>query len=190
MANDTRKQPIYLGYTGDPETFAVDAPHPYPGQVGTRHTVQQPGPRGVGSSNASEDYRSKTYQLVQGDSSMSTAPFPGAVMWWANKATYKVTTSPTSTARGNIAGVVGNASPGKGQYFFIQVEGPATVKMKDGTALATVAGDSIIPSDTAGKADRVAAGTAPTYPTLGLAAAAANAALSEVLVDLAVPQTP
>lgn len=189
MANDVRKQPIYLGHQGDPESFAIDAPHPYPGQVGTRITIQQPGPRGSGEGQA-EAYRAKTYQLVQGDSSMSTAPFPGAVMWWADKSRYKVSTSPTATARGNVAGVVGNSSPGKGQYFFVQTEGPATVKHVDAPAGGAFAvGDSVIPSATAGKADRVAAGTAPTYPTLGLATSVTNGN-AEIVVDLNIPQVP
>lgn len=192
MANDQRNQPIFLGTSGDPEQAAFDT-LPYPGQLGTKHTVQQPGPRGSGEGQA-ENYRSKTYQLVKGDSSMSVAPFAGAVMWWKDRSKYEVSTSPTATYRGNVAGVVGNpvgvGAPGKGQYFFIQTEGPATVKIIDASAAATVAGDSIIPSATAGKGERIAAGTAPTYPPLGTAAAAANAVTAEVVVDLSIPVTP
>ena len=182
---------MYLGHFGDPEAFAVDT-HPYPGQVGASMTIQQPGPGGSGAGQA-QDYRSKSYQLVQGDSSMSVAPFHGAVMWWADKSRYKVTSSPTATARGNVAGVVnvktGYSAPGAGQFFFIQTEGPATVKHVDAPAGGAFAvGDSVIPSATAGKADRVAAGTAPTYPTLGLAASVTNGN-AEIIVDLNVPAT-
>jgi hypothetical protein len=188
MPNDDRKQPAFLGTTGDPESFAVDAPHPYPGQVGSRVTIQQPGPRGSGEGQA-EANRSKTYQLVQGDSSMTVAPFPGAVAWWKDKSRYKVSTDPAATARGNIAGVI-QGSPGKGQFFFVQTEGPATVKHVEAPAGGAFAvGDSVIPSATAGMADRVAAGTAPTYPTLGLATSVTNGN-AEIVVDLAVPVTP
>jgi hypothetical protein len=193
MANDQRKQPIYLGHFGDPEAFAISGAHPYPGQVGSKMTIQQPGPAGSGAGQA-EDYRSKTYQLVQGDSSMSTAPFHGATMWWSDKSRYKVSSSPTATARGNIAGVVqvktGYSAPGAGDFFFIQTEGPATVKHVDAPSGGAFAvGDSVIPSATAGKADRVAAGTAPTYPTLGLCSRITNGN-AEIIVDLAVPNTP
>jgi hypothetical protein len=188
MANDVRNQPIYLGHQGDPETVAFDV-WPYPGQIGAKVTIQQPGPRGSGAGQV-EDYRSKTYQLVQGDSTMSVTPFPGAVMWWQDKSRYRVTSLPTSTSRGNIAGVVGNSSPGAGQTFFIQTEGPARVKVIDASALAVAVGDSAIPSATAGKADRTAAGTAPTYPTLGLFASTINLGDATAIVDLAVPVTP
>lgn len=192
MPNDQRIQPMFLGTTGDPESAFFDT-LPNPGALGGKVTVQQQGPRGSGAGQA-ENYRSKTYQLVQGDSSMTTAPFPGAVMWWKDRSKYMVSTSPTATARGNIAGVVGNpsdaSSPGKGQYFFVQTEGPATVKHVDSPAGGAYAvGDSVIPSATDGKADRTAAGTAPTYPTLGLCARVTNGN-AEILVDLAVPVTP
>lgn len=187
MPNNVRNQPIYLGHSGDPERVAFDLPHPYPGQIGARVTIAQPYPNPSGA--GAEEGRSKTYQLVKGDSSMTTAPFPGAVMWWKDKAQYQVSTSPTATARGNVAGIC-QGSPGAGQAFFVQTQGPATVKHVDapgGGAFAV--GDTAIPSATAGKADRVAAGTAPTYPALGLVSRITNGN-AEIIVDLDVPETP
>lgn len=188
MSDNLRKQPIFLGTSGDPEDYAVDT-HPYPGQVGMKVTLVQPHRTAAGV----EEGRRKTYQLVQGDSSMSTAPFHGATMWWADKAANKVSTSPTATSRNNIAGVVqvksGATSPGKGQYFFVQTQGPARTKVVDGSAAAVAIGDTAIPSATAGKADRVAAGTAPTYRPLGLYASVADGN-AEAIVDLDVPDVP
>lgn len=187
MPNDIRNQTLYVGSTGDPESYAADA-HPYLGQLGQKMTIINP-PRSAPGSSSTEDGRSRTYQLVQGDSTMTTAPFPGAVMWWKDKSKYQVSTLPTATSRGNIAGVC-KASPGKGQTFYIQTEGPCLpVKVIDASALAVAVGESCIPSSTAGKADRVAAGTAPTYPTLGLYASTCDPN-AEALVDLNVPGTP
>ncbi len=188
--NNIRKQPIYTGYSNDPEAVAFDT-WPYPGQIGGRVTIAAPPANAMNP--GAEQGRSKTYQLVVGDSTMSVAPFHGAVMWWANKAQYKVTTSPTAISRNAIAGVYqvasGATSAGKGQAFFIQTEGPATTKVIDASALATAVGDTCIPSSTAGKADRVAAGTAPTYIPLGVFATVCNPN-AEAIVDLDLPQTP
>lgn len=185
MPNDYHKQPLYLGPSGDPEDFNEPILL-YPGQLGARMTVKQPGPPGA---PGAEDYRHKTYQLVGTDSTMTVAPFPGAVAWWSDKANYKTTTSPTATARGNIAGVYGRTTITRGNYCFVQTRGPATVKHVDAPAGGAFAvGDSVIPSATAGKADRVAAGTAPTYPTLGLCSRVTNGN-AEILADLDVPET-
>ena len=183
MSDHTRKQPIFLGTTGDPES--VNEPTwPYPGQVGLKVTMVQPHRTAAGV----EEGRRKTYQLVQGDSSMSTAPFPGAAMWWSDKSQHKVTTSPTATHRNNIAGLC-QGTPGKGNYFFVQTQGPATGKITDSAAGSVVAGDTAIPSATAGKLDRVAIGTAPTHRPFGLYTAVANGN-AEAVVDLDVPDVP
>ena len=185
MPYNIRQQPIYIP-TGDPET--VNEPSlQYPGQLGMHATVQQPGPR---TAAGAEDGRAKTYQLVRTDSTMTVAPFRGAVAFWADKTQYLVTTTVTALGRGRVAGVFQNAiSPGN--YGFIQTQGPATVKFIDGvTAAPTVAGLHVIPSATAGKADCLAAGTAATYPLLGVSSGAYNAAAAEAVVDLDVPFTP
>src|SRR3989304_2664649 len=47
----------------------------------------------------------KAYKMVRTDSTMTTAPYDGAVAWWADQALYKTTTSPTTLRRGRGAGV-------------------------------------------------------------------------------------
>jgi hypothetical protein len=72
----------------------------------------------------------------------------------------------------------------------VQFGGPANVKFVDApTASPTVAGLIVIPSSTAGKADCLAAGTAATYPKLGVSAGALNLGDQTALVELNVPET-
>lgn len=184
MANNVRIQPLYL-QSGDPESENVSSLL-YPGMLGGRLTVRQPSTGAVGI----EAGRSKSYQLVQTDSTMAVAPFQGAVAWWANKATYLVTTDPTKLGRGRIAGVFQNAIT-PGNYGCIQWQGPATVKFVDApVATPSAAGLIVIPSATAGKADCLAAGTAATYPSLGMTSDVYNASAATCVVELDVPETP
>lgn len=177
------EQAVYL-QSGDPENENVPT-LAYRGQLGMRLTTVQP----LRSAPGATAGRSKTYQLIKTDSTMSVAPFPGAVAWWSDKTAYLVTTSPTTLGRGRIAGVFRNAIS-LGNYGCIQTEGPATVKFIDTvTSAPTAAGLFVIPSATAGKADCLAAGSAATYPTLGQSSGVYNAAAAEGVVDLDVPQT-
>lgn len=185
MSNNIRLQPVYLR-SGDPET-ENESSLLYPGMLGGRLTIKQPGPPG---SPGAENYRYKTYQLIQTDSSMSVAPFKGAVAFWADKTKYLVTTTVTTLGRGRVAGVFQNAIS-SGNYGCIQTQGPAIVKFVDApTANPTAAGLIVIPSATAGKADCLAAGSAATYPALGVSAGVYDAAQAEAVVDLDVPETP
>lgn len=185
MPNNIRNQTVYVT-TGDPETVD-DAVMYAKGQLGGRVTVKQPGPPGA---PGAEEHRDKTYQYVQTDSSMSVSPFKGAVAWWKDKTKYQVTTDLTALGRGRIAGIFQNAIT-KGNFGYIQTQGPAVVKFVDApAAVPTAAGLSVIPSATAGKADCIAAGGALTYPKLGVSAGAYNAAACEAVVDLDVPETP
>lgn len=185
MPNNIRLQPLYL-QSGDPESENVTS-LAYPGMLGGRITIKQPGPPG---SPGAEDYRFKTYQLIQTDSTMSVAPFRGAVAWWSDKTKYLVTTSPTALGRGRVAGVFQNAIA-VGNFGCIQTQGPATVKFVDApTAAPTAAGLIVIPSATAGKADCLAAASAATYPALGVSAGALNLGDNTAVVDLDVPETP
>lgn len=180
--------PVYL-QSGDPEKEAVTNLHAQ-GLLGARFTVVQPSRVPA----SAEDGRSKTYQLVQTDSSMSVAPFKGAVAWWSDKTRYLVTTSPTTLGRGRIAGVFQNDEAinpiTPGQYTCIQTHGPGSVKFVDApTAAPSIAGGFVIPSATAGKADCLAAGSAATYPALGVAAGALQGGTALAVVDLDVPET-
>lgn len=175
--------PVYLR-SGDPES-ENEASLLYPGQLGMRFTVTQPSRSAVGA----EAGRSKTYQLIRTDSTMTTAPYTGAVAWWSDKTQYLVTTSPTTLGRGRIAGVFQNAIT-LGNYGCVQTGGPATVKFVDApTANPTAAGLHVIPSATAAKADCLAAGSAPTYPLLGFSSGVYDATNTVAVVDLDVPQT-
>lgn len=183
MPNRWDMPPVYLE-SGDPES-EDNVSLQYKGQLGMRFTVVQPSRTAPGA----EDGRSKTYQIIRTDSSMSVAPFRGAVAWWSDKTAYLVTTSPTTLGRGRIAGVFQNAIT-KGNYGCIQVGGPAIVKFVDAvTAAPTTAGLFVIPSATAGKADTTAAGTAATYPTLGVTSGTYDATNAQGIVDLDVPTT-
>jgi hypothetical protein len=177
------QQAVFLA-SGDPEQENIPVLK-YPGQLGMRLTVTQPSRAAVGA----ESGRSKTYQLVRTDSTMTTNPFVGAVAWWSDKTQYLVTTSPTALGRGRIAGVFQNAIT-PGNYGCIQTGGPATVKFIDAVNTnPTAAGLFVIPSATAGKADTTAAGIAATYPVLGVTVGVYDAAQAQGVVDLDVPQT-
>jgi len=182
MPNDWTNQPMFCrcgDYEAENEPVCL-----YPGLLGGRVAVKQPGPPGQPVAEG-ENYTHKAYQFIKTDSTMTVAPYRGAVAWWANQAAYLVTTSPTALGRGRVAGLFQNAIT-PGYYGFIQIRGKATVKFVDvPTAEPTAAGGFVIPSATAGKADCLAAGAAATYPQLGRAAGVRNPA-SEAVVDLCV----
>lgn len=184
MTNYQREQAMWVS-TGDPET--VDSPTLFaPGQLGRHLTVKQPtSTEGAGQA---EEGRDKIYRLVQGDSAMTVAPFPGAVMWWSDKSRFRVTTS--ATLRNARAGVC-QGSPGKGNYFFIGTGGPHKTKLVDApTAAPTNTRQPVIPSATDGKADVLAVGTAPTHAILGYTASTLNLGDNTITVDLEIPDTP
>lgn len=193
MPNNIRQQGTYM-QSGDPES-CNDVTMYAPGQLGTSVTVIQPtrSPAGV------EDGRAKTYQYVQTDSSMTVAPFKGAVAWWQDRKKYLVTTNPGQALRNAVAGVFQNdeavAPITKGNFCFIQKGGPGTVKFTDASAngAVTTAGLQVIPSDpssTAGKAQTMSAGTAATHTVLGTTIASGNVAAALAVVELAVPDMP
>jgi hypothetical protein len=185
MPNSWFSQPVYIP-GGNPESMN-EASLAYPGQLGIRFNYINP-PRSVAGADASEDGRSKGFQLVHTDSSMTVNPFDGAVAWWARQDLYRVTTSPTTLGRGRVAGVFRTAVT-PGNYCCIQQKGMGTVKFIDAVATPpTAAGLLVVPSATAAKADTLAAGTAATYPTLGRTAGVYNAGEATGLVDLDVPE--
>lgn len=203
MPYNVRNQTSFVS-TGDPETVN-DAKMYAPGMLGCRITVKEAGPQGTPvAGGVSETNRFKTFQYVQSDSSMSVAPFKGAVAWWSSKEKYLVTTTVTTLGRGRIAGVFENDDSGKwtgkvnaitpGNFCWIQTQGPGLVKFIDApTAAPTAAGLLVIPSATAGKADCLAAASAATYPALGVSAstfAAIDGSDTVALVDLDCPMTP
>ena len=183
--NSWFSQPVYIP-GGNPESMN-ESSLLYPGQLGIRFNYINP-PRTNPTADDSEDGRSKGFQLVHTDSSMSVNPYDGAVAWWNRQDLYRVTTSPTSLGRGRVAGVFRYAVT-PGNYCCIQIKGPGTVKFVDApTASPTAAGLIVIPSGTAGKADCLAAGSAATYPSIGRSSGAYNAVECTGRVDLDVPE--
>jgi hypothetical protein len=183
MPNNNPLGPAYL-QSGDPETENTPT-LAYPGLLGSRFTVVQPSRSAPGA----ESGRAKTYQLVKTDSTMTVAPFVGAVAWWSDKTQYLVTTTVTTLGRGRVAGVFQNAIT-PGYYGCVQTKGPATVKFVDApTAAPTAAGLFVIPSATNGKADCLAAASSATYPPLGVSAGTLNLGDNTAVVDLDCPET-
>jgi hypothetical protein len=188
MPSNIRQQGTWTG-VGDPEKYASDSLYA-PGLLGSRVTVVQP----TASAAGHEEGRAKTYQLVRSDSTMSTNPFKGAVAWWSNRAQYLVTTAATN--RNAVAGVFQNDEADypidPGQYCFVQVEGPGSVKITDAeaNAAATTVGLYVIPSATAGKAETETAGTAPTYQQMGLTTGQGEVLNALAVVELNIPQQP
>lgn len=178
------EQPAVFLQSGDPSTENVPSLL-YPGQLGVRFTVIQP-TRAV---PAAEAGRAKTWQLIRTDSTMTVAPFKGAVAWWSDKTQYLVTTTVTTLGRGRIAGIFqGNVTPGN--FGCVQIYGPGMVKFVDApTSTPDATGKIVIPSATNGKADCLAAASSATYPALGVSAGVYDAANAQCVCDLAVPDT-
>jgi hypothetical protein len=188
MSPSRYEQPTVYLQSGDPEGENVPS-LAYPGQLGIRFTMVSP-QRAVPAAFAG---RSKRYQLVKTDSTMTVAPFPGATAYWGDKTQYIVTTtSPTVAAgRNRIAGKFSNGVT-PGNFTCVQFEGPGVVKLIDTVTQGNVVpGAYVIPSSTNGKADVVATVTAPIQTPLGIVASPLtyNAASQEVVVDLNVPET-
>lgn len=182
MPNRFENPAIYL-QSGDPEKEDTPSLHA-PGLLGSRFTVIQPTGRG----SPAVVGKSKRYQLVKTDSTMTVSPYPGATAYWADKTQYLVTT--VNTNLNAVAGIFNNLVT-KGNFTCVQFGGPGFVKVLDADTAASAVGDSIIGSGTVGKATRIAAGTAPTNVPLGRVATPLTklAAEARVLVDLDVPET-
>lgn len=189
MPNRWEQPAVYL-QSGDPETENVVSLL-YPGQLGIRFTVIEP-TRSIPVSTSSAG-RSKRYQLVRTDSTMTVAPYKGAVAWWSDQSQYLVTTNSPTTAqtRNRIAGAFVNAIT-PGNFGCVAIQGLATVKFIDAVTQANlIAGAWVIPSATNGKADVVASATAPTQQPLGTLSSPLvfNASDLTCLVDMNVPET-
>ncbi len=185
------EQPAIYLQSGDPENENVPV-LAYPGQLGSRFTITSPQRAAPGTSSAPAG-RSKRYQLVKTDSSMTVAPFPGAVAFWGDKSQYVVTTTSPSVAAGRnrLAGKFSNnVTPGN--FTCVQFEGPGFVKLIDAVTQGNVVpGAYVVPSSTNAKADVVATATAPTQTPLGVVASPLNFNVLDltVVTDLSVPET-
>src|SRR5512134_1630318 len=137
--------PVYL-QSGAPETESTPVLHA-PGLLGARFTIIQSQRQAPGVETAGAG-RSKRYQLIKTDSTMSVSPYAGAVAWWTDRAQYLVTTSASANSRNDIAGIFLRTWEHAGDYMCVQVTGPRIVKLVDAPTGAVAAGASVIPSAT------------------------------------------
>lgn len=174
--NNIRYQNPYMPNGGKPEDTNIPlASFRYPGQLGTLHTALYKDADGV--------TRSKTFMLVKTNATLATAPENGGVAWWSDQDNFEVTT--LATSRGRVAGVF-LAAISVSSVCFIQVGGrhPGVRLIGAPTAAASAAGLVVVPSATAGQADCLAAGTAATYPQLGLSVGTATGNYAPVFLTI------
>lgn len=175
MPNNFVQQPVYL-QSGDPET-EHRLPDGYSGgQLGSRLVVKDDG----------DAAKAKGYQLVQNDSVMDVLPAEGSVAWWRDRAKYLVTTDVSLAGRGNVAGIYRCVSA-VGEIICIGREGVQTVRILNSpTAAPDATGLIVIPSATDGQADCLAAGSAATYPPIGVSVGVQDGTtfLADVALDL------
>jgi hypothetical protein len=170
MPNNYPQPTVYLA-SGSPED-ENRLPDGYSGgQLGSRFTVI----------DKADSNKAKGYQLVKADSVMDVEPSEGAVAYWLEASGYLVTTDVSAAGRGNVAGVFRNAVT-LGNICCIQQQGSSTVQVQTGTPSA--AGLEVIPSATDAKADVMTAGTAATYPIMGLSRSTASGSPSVFTADL------
>lgn len=175
--NNIREQAIFFP-TGDPATSWVDTLE-YKGALGQRCTFAAP----KGTDNEGE---TETWQQVLTDSTMSVAPAASAVVYWKDRAGYVVTTERTGRL-GQVAGVIGGSGGAVSMYGFIQTEGKARegVTFQGGpTSAPDATGKIVVPSTSAdGVANCLGAGTAATYPPIGVSLSAAVDNVADVQLD-------
>jgi hypothetical protein len=193
MSPSKYEQPAFYLQSGDPEGENVPI-LAYPGQLGIRFTITSPQRSAPGTASGTSG-RSKRYQIVKTDSTMTVAPFPGAVAFWGDKSQYVVTTTNPTNAygRNRIAGKFSNAVT-PGNYTCVQFEGPGVVKLADNVTQANVLAGAFVIADPGGvnaKANVTATGTAPVTAPLGTVSSPLvfNTQDLTVVVDLAVPET-
>jgi len=156
-------QTVYLS-TGDPETFFNQTSLYKPGELGKKFTHTN----------------GKRYQIVQVDSAGAggTSSVANGVLYWSNRALYKVV--PRCTDALNVASVNGVAgrSPGVtavGNYTAMQIGGSA-VLVYAGTTTASVVGSAVIgTATTLSDTNAIVLGTAPTNKVVGWVTVAGTA---------------
>lgn len=185
MPNNQNQQAVFL-QSGDPTIECRAADSYAAGQLGQRFTVIDP-----------TDGYAKRFQVAQCDSVMDVAPYEGAVAFWLNDQTYRVTTDVSLAGQGNVAGVfrnrtgtgVGDGTAGSTNFpntiVCVQIGGRAPVDFSAGTP--STAGLIVVPTSTDAKAEALAAGTAATYPPMGVTKSATgvpSGTLAQVDLDL------
>lgn len=113
------------------------------------------------------------YQLVQFKSTIGTLA-SGVPLIWTDTDDFVVSDKASDGKRGRPAGVALGAQTAS-SYGWIQIFGAHAAVKTDSGSSGAADGDSLIISNTDGYADKVTAGTAPTYAILGIATAAYSA---------------
>jgi hypothetical protein len=172
MAGKGRNDFYQLAFvtTGNPDTVndaATDVPALYPGQIGK--TIQ----RG-----------DRTYQYVKFSAS-GTAYAANQVLGWKDRSAFEVSNKINTDSKINQVCGIARTVVGQGNYGWMLIKGPA-ISVKFGGGVAAAAGDTLFAkaASDAGDADRIAAGTAPTYKVLGIATAASGGGNVTADVDL------
>ncbi len=176
MPNNPSQRPTFL-QSNSPltENRVAGGLGSYDGQIGTQFPWRDP---------SNPDNKQLFFQLVQLDSAVDVAPTAGAVAWWRNTTGYVVTTDVSVAGQGNVAGVFGGAVD-VGNICCVQQKGPANVQVQTSpTAAPSNTGQFVIPSSTDAKANWLGAGSAATYPPLGVSAGFASGSPSVAQVEL------
>lgn len=164
---------VYLA-TGDPATEDRDVSQ-YAGEIGQRFIINDDGNPVLG----------KGWQVVVLDSTMDVPPTAGAVAYWRNRTGYVVTTDQSVAGKGEVAGVFGGA-PTYGNICCVQQQGPASVQLQTvPTSAPDDTGKIVIPGTADAKADVLGAGTAATYPPLGVSISTAVDGVFSAQLNLA-----
>lgn len=187
MPNNVNDQTPFIP-TGNPDEMNVAALYAK-GNLGIRFTLQVPIQNAPGTGPFGVTGGSRSFQIVQLDSSLANVATRGMVLWWKNKNLYQVSTDQQVSNRNNVAGVVPGFTINPGNYFCMQYKGLNYVQITAADAAATVTGDKLIPSAAdQGRASRVAAGTAPTHTVIGTAEGPV-VNTNEILTNLELPET-
>lgn len=151
-------------------------------------TLQYPGELGLESIAKCNDGIDRTMQRVQNDSAPAVAVTAGMVAWWVTEhPSYRVTPAAAQAGggRGRVAGIY-PCVVSTDYYTLIVKKGQATpVLFVDApTAAPDATGLFVVPSATNGKADCLAAGSAPTYPPIGKTVGAQDGTTKLANVDV------
>lgn len=173
MPNNYPQPAVYL-QSGAPQLENRAQDSYSAGELGSRFVV-------IDTTDAN---RAKGWQLVVMDSVAGAVIAAGAVAYWRYRSGYVVTDDVSVAGRGNVAGVFPRDLTAD-YVGCIQISGRALVQAQTGpTSAPDDTGKLVIPSATDGKADVLAAGTAATYPPLGVSLGTISAGLFPVELNL------
>lgn len=159
--------------TGNPATVNDALPLFAPGQVGTYCAVIDDIPIPSQPNALPPGAFPRIYQYVQLSASSATPAF-GQVVCWSDAISPVVVTGITAALRSRPAGIVVNASATLGNYIWILVSGVGP-GLEEAATAGSIGDTVIVGGTTAGRIDNVAAGTAPTHPSVGVYLTAAAA---------------